>query len=272
MKIKESQLRSIIRNVLKESLLNDRIEHTTLEEVMCRVYVLTPAIANIGTFFKTPAVVAEYGDVKTYVKDTFEKIKTLFDEGLKEDFTYVYVGFNGDDRIVIFDEIDPSPSYQGESVGVNEIKHVIRGSVPECFGYYLGNITNGGFQYEDGTQLPRVNNLDLIENPEMQEQVKQFATIKGLMSIRYSFEAKGGKEMINLVEAINTYVPEDMVESILEDLALEFEEQTSPVSPEYEHTFKDGFGNEIDQRKVNCNDLPTLSTRGIGGGARKSDY
>ena len=60
MKIKESQLRTIIRNVLKESLFNDKVQHTTLEDVMCRCYILTPEIVNASPFVTVVGIALTY--------------------------------------------------------------------------------------------------------------------------------------------------------------------------------------------------------------------
>ena len=282
MKIKESQLRTIIRNVLKESLFNDKVQHTTLEDVMCRCYILTPEIVNAGTFFKTPAVISNYGSAKNFVKITFDKIKILFDEELKQDYTFVYVGEEGDDRIIIFDEIDPQAYSPNESVGSNEFKKQIRGAIPECWSYYLGNTQYGGFTYPGGT-LKIATQLDIEENPNIEEEVKHFKTIHGLLSPRYVFKVKGGKEKVNLVQSIRELVPPEYAESFIGDLKIEFGEHQQGISDaertrieaddfNQKHAPKDAMGNVVNQKKIKGQDLATVSTHSIGGGSRRADY
>lgn len=282
MKIKESQLRTIIRNVLQESLFNDKIQHTSLDKVMCRCYILTPETTNVGTFFATPAIKGRYTNAKEFVKVTFDKIKTLFDEELKQDYTFVYVGEEGDDRIIVFDEIDPQAFSENESVGANEIKNEIKHYIPECWSYYLGNTQYGGFTYPNGT-LKIATQLDIDENPNIKQEAAHFATIKGLMSRRYIFKVQGPKQMVNLVQSIKELVPPEYVESFIEDLEIEFAEHQQGVSDaertrieadDYnkKHAPKDQMGNVVNQKRIKGQDLQTVSIRGIGGGARRADY
>lgn len=282
MKIKESQLRTIIRNVLQESLFNDKVQHTTLEDVMCRCYILTPEITNVGTYFATPAIKSNFTSPKEFAKVTFNKIKTLFDEHLKQDYTFVYVGEEGDERIIIFDEIDPQAFSANESVGANEIKNEIKHYVPECWSYYLGNTQYGGFTYPNGT-LKIATQLDIEENPNIEKEVEQFKNIKGLMSTRYVFKVQGPKQMVNLVQTIRELVPPEYAESFIEDLKIEFSEHQQGLSDSertrieadefnQKHAPKDAMGNVVNQKKIKGQDLATVSTHSIGGGSRRADY